>query len=117
MGAGCNLRTTGANCDRRPEMPCDQRVMGYSGLLPAPARSQFRRGSDILVNVSPGGVYAMLTPRNALILRRRRMFSTFRRRPLTALATAALALAFVPLSAQQAAERVDLDAIYKIKAE
>jgi carboxypeptidase Q len=45
------------------------------------------------------------------------MFSTFRRRPLTAVAAAALALAFVPLSAQQAPERVDLDAIYKIKAE
>jgi len=45
------------------------------------------------------------------------MFSTFWRRPLTAVATVALALAFVPLSAQQAPESVDLDAIYKIKAE
>jgi hypothetical protein len=45
------------------------------------------------------------------------MFSTFRHRPLTAVATVALGLTFVPLSAQHAPEKVDLDAIYRIKAE
>jgi hypothetical protein len=45
------------------------------------------------------------------------MMLTLRRRPLTAAATLALAIAFVPLAAQQAAEKVDLDAIYKIKEE
>jgi hypothetical protein len=39
------------------------------------------------------------------------------RRPLTASAALAVAIAFTPLSAQQAPERVDLDAIYKIKEE
>jgi hypothetical protein len=45
------------------------------------------------------------------------MVLTFRRRPLTAAATLAFAIAFVPLAAQPAAEQVDLDAIYKIKEE
>jgi carboxypeptidase Q len=45
------------------------------------------------------------------------MLFAFRRRPLAAAATIALTLTFVPLAAQQGRERVDLDAIYKIKAE
>jgi carboxypeptidase Q len=45
------------------------------------------------------------------------MLLAFRRRPLSAAAIVALALTLVPLSAQQAPEKVDLDAIYKIKAE
>jgi carboxypeptidase Q len=45
------------------------------------------------------------------------MLSALRRRPLAAAAVVALALTFVPLSAQQAPEKVDLDAIYKIKEE
>ena len=42
---------------------------------------------------------------------------TYLRRPLLAGAALAAALALVPVSAQQAPERVDLDAIYKIKEE
>ena len=42
---------------------------------------------------------------------------SFRHRPLVAGAALALALTFVPLSAQQPQEKVDLDAIYKIKEE
>jgi hypothetical protein len=45
------------------------------------------------------------------------MLFAFHRRPLAAAATIALALTFIPLSAQQAPERVELDAIYKIKEE
>jgi carboxypeptidase Q len=45
------------------------------------------------------------------------MLQTLRRRPVSAAAIVALALTFVPVSAQQAPEKVDLDAIYKIKAE
>jgi hypothetical protein len=45
------------------------------------------------------------------------MLFALRRRPLAAAAAVALALTFAPLSAQQAAENVDLDAIYKIKEE
>jgi hypothetical protein len=42
---------------------------------------------------------------------------TFRHRPVLAGATLAATLAFVPLAAQQASEKVDYDAIYKIKEE
>jgi hypothetical protein len=45
------------------------------------------------------------------------MFHAFRHRPLAAAAALAVALAFVPVAAQQAPEKVDLDAIYKIKEE
>ncbi len=45
------------------------------------------------------------------------MLLTFRRRPMAAAAAVAVALSFTPLFAQQASEKVDLDAIYKIKAE
>ena len=45
------------------------------------------------------------------------MVFSFRHRPVTAAATLALALTFIPASAQQPAEKVDLDAIYKIKDE
>ena len=41
----------------------------------------------------------------------------FRHRPVVAGATLAATLAFVPLAAQQAQEKVDYEAIYKIKAE
>ena len=45
------------------------------------------------------------------------MFLSFRHRPVTVAATIALALTFVPVSAQYSSEKVDLDAIYKIKDE
>jgi hypothetical protein len=45
------------------------------------------------------------------------MLFALRRRPLAAAAAVALALTFAPLSAQQAPEKVDLDAIYKLKEE
>jgi carboxypeptidase Q len=45
------------------------------------------------------------------------MTRTYRRTVLAATSALALAVAFAPISAQQAQERVDLDAIYQIKAE
>jgi carboxypeptidase Q len=45
------------------------------------------------------------------------MLLALRRRPMAVAATIALGLTFAPLSAQPASERVDLDAIYRIKAE
>jgi hypothetical protein len=42
---------------------------------------------------------------------------TFRHRPVVAAVTLAATLAFVPLAAQQAQEKIDYDALYKIKDE